>query len=270
MSYRVSLLAALGVLLLSACTPPDPAQLTEEAHQTATAVTQIDTSTQVADASAVPAGPTPLAGDGPWAVKFPSSGGTRLDGVVYGQSVLCLVLAPMYPGAKEGWLTFAATAGLQGYRALTFDFRGHGDSEGKIDVSLAPDDLTGAIAILKQNGCTQFVLVGAGLGSMAAIKIAPQDETVRGVVVISSPRAFDSLEITDADLNALTMPTLWLAARNDMTQSVEEMSALAGSASKTLWIYEGSSVQGTYILEGADGPDLEKRLLEFIASAFGV
>jgi len=123
---------------------------------------------------------------------------------------------------------------------------------------------------LKQNGCTQFVLIGAGIGSMAAIKVAPNDEAVKGVVVISSPRSFDTLEVTDSDLSALTVPSLWLAARNDMTQDVEKMSALAGSSTKTLWIYEGSSVQGTYIMEGADGPDLQKRLLEFIASVFGV
>lgn len=270
MSHRVMLLLVVAVLVLPACTPADPAQLTEQAHQTATAMTQIDMSTQAATAESVPAGPTPLAGDGPWALLYPAGDGTLLDGVVYGQGPNCLVLAPMYPGAKEGWLTFAAAAGLQGYRSLTFDFRGRGDSEGDIDVSLAPDDLAGSIAVLKQNGCTQFVLIGAGIGSMAAIKTAPQDVSVKGVVVISGPRSFDTLEVTDSDLSAITVPSLWLAARNDMTQSVEEMSALAGSSNKTLWIYEGSSVQGTYILEGADGPDLQKRLLEFIASVFAV
>src|SRR5689334_21912536 len=126
MSHRLMLSWLLGLLLLAACTPPDPAQLTEQAHQTATAVTQIDSSTQTAGTTAVPSGPTPLAGDGPWALSYPAGDGTSLDGVVYGQGPNCLVLAPMYPGAKEGWLTFAAAAGLQGYRSLTFDFRGRG------------------------------------------------------------------------------------------------------------------------------------------------
>src|SRR5258706_13987340 len=156
MSHRLMLLCLLGLLVLSACAPPDPAVLTEQAHQTATAGSQIDTSTQDAATAAVQSGPTPLAGDGPWALSYPAGDGTQLDGVVYGQGANCLVLAPMYRGAKEGWLTFAAAAGLQGYRALTFDFRGRGDSAVSSDVSLAPDDLAGSIGVLKTNGCTQF------------------------------------------------------------------------------------------------------------------
>jgi hypothetical protein len=47
------------------------------------------------------------------------------------------------------------------------------------------------------------------------------------------------------------------------------MSALAGSAKKDLWIYEGSSLHGTYIFDGADGPDMQRRLLEFVAAVTG-
>ncbi len=135
------------------------------------------------------------------------------------------------------------------------------------DASKSLADLEAASAFLKQNGAEQVVVIGAGLGGMAAIKAAPQDASIKGVVIISSSRSVDGLEIADSDLSALTIPSLWLAARNDMTQQIEEMSGLAGSSKKDLWIYEGSSVQGTYILEGADGPDMRRRLLEFIASA---
>ena len=76
-------------------------------------------------------------------------------------------------------------------------------------------------------------------------------------------------EITDADLATLNMPSLWLGTRNDMTQNVEDMYNLAGSSDKQLWIYEGSSLHGTYMLEGADRPNLEQRLIEFVARAAG-
>jgi hypothetical protein len=51
--------------------------------------------------------------------------------------------------------------------------------------------------------------------------------------------------------------------------NVEEMQAQAGSTDKEIWIYEGSSVQGTVILEGADGDDLERRLIAFVQRIAG-
>lgn len=257
----------LTAVLAACASPPDPAILTEQAGASATASSQLGATNAAETATAsVPAGPTPLAGDGPWPVTFSAADGTSLNGIVTGQGTVGLVFAPMYPGGKEGWAAFAGVAAQKGYRSLAFDFRGHGDSHGDRDVLSAPDDLSAALALLKTNGVQQIVVIGAGPGGMAAIRLAPQDSAIRGIVVISSARTVDKFEITDADLNAIAVPSLWLAARNDMTQQVEDMAALAGGGPKSLWIYEGSSVQGTFLLEGADGPDMQKRLLEFIAS----
>jgi len=262
-----SLWAVVIISGLAACGSPDSAVLTEQAGATATASSQLAETHVAATATAnVPGGPTPLAGDGPWAVTFQTNDGTTLSGIITGQGTVGLVFAPMYPGAKEGWATFAQAAAQQGYRSLAFDFRGHGESGGSRDIPAQPEDLSAAVALLKANGVEQVVIVGAGPGGMAAIRVAPHDAAIRGIVVVSSARSYDKFEITDSDLSALTIPSLWLAARNDMTQQVEDLYAHAGGEPKTLWIYEGSSVQGTYLLEGADGPDMQRRLLEFIAS----
>jgi alpha/beta hydrolase family protein len=253
---------------LAACGSPDSAILTEQSSGTATASARSGATRSAETATAsVPTGPTPLAGDGPWTVAFDTTDGTALSGIITGQGAVGVVFAPMYPGGKEGWAAFAQAAAQQGYRSLAFDFRGHGDSQGDRDVLAAPEDLRAAVDLLKANGAQQIVLIGAGPGGMAAIRLAPQDPAIRGIAIISSARTYDKLEITDADLDAINIPSLWLAARNDMTQQVEDMAAQAGGGPKTLWMYEGSSVQGTYLLEGADGPDMQRRLLEFIASA---
>jgi pimeloyl-ACP methyl ester carboxylesterase len=122
---------------------------------------------------------------------------------------------------------------------------------------------------MKEHEFQPVVLLGAGIGGSAAIKVAAQDGDIVGLAILSAPRAFQGLEVSDADLATLSMPTLWIAARNDMTQNVEEMQALAPTTDSTLWIYEGSSLQGTFIFEGADGPDLQQRLLEFVARVAG-
>jgi esterase/lipase len=132
-------------------------------------------------------------------------------------------------------------------------------------VADAPTDLVAATTVMRESIAERIVVMGAGLGGMAAIQSIPQDENVIGLAVLSSPRSFEGLEITDAHLADLTVPSLWLGTRNDMTQNIEDMYNLAGSADKQLWIYEGSSLHGTFMFEGADGPNLMRRLSEFIA-----
>lgn len=223
-------------------------------------------------ATEVPLTPTPdvpLAGEGPWTVTFQTADGVTLHGTLYGKSTQGVVLAPMYPGEQAGWTPFQEAVASQGYRALAFDFRGHGASEGERSASTAPVDLAAAVAFMREHDVEQIVLAGAGLGGLAGIQVAAQDGGITGLVVISSPRSLEGLEATDGDLAALALPTLWLGSRNDMSQRVEEMYELAASSDKTLWIYEGSSLPGTYIFEGADGPDLERRLLEFVTRVFG-
>lgn len=219
------------------------------------------------------ASPTPesdFAGDGPWDASFTTADGVVLSGRLFGQGDDALVLIPTYPGGQSAWYGFAEVAAAQGYRALTFDLRGYGTSGGDRAATRAPDDLAAAVAFLREHEARRMMLIGAGVGGMAAIKVAAADEAAfAGLAVISSARAFNGLEISDTDLAALTLPSLWIGTRNDMLQQVEEMYERAGSARKELWIYEGSSLHGTYIFEGADGPDLERRLLAFAAHALG-
>lgn len=222
------------------------------------------------DGEATPeATPDPFVGEGPWAVTFETNDGIILAGTLFGRGPVDVVLAPMYPGGQEGWLPFAEAAAEQGYRVLSFDLRGHGESEGEADWEAAVSDLEAALAFLDEHGGERFILIGAGQGGLAAIRVAAEREDVIGLAVISSPRAFEALAVSDADLERLGMPSLWLGARNDMTQSVEELYDQAGSSDKELWIYEGSSLHGTYIFEGADGPDLQRRLLDFLARVTG-
>ena len=264
-------LTALSLLtmLIVACTGSGGAgsdQLTQQALQTATDSSQATAAPQ--GTSAVPAGPTPMTGDGPWPVDFTSGDGTKLNGVLYGKGKTGVVLAPMYPGGKEGWASFAKSAAAQGYSALAFDLRGYGSSEGTRSLPDAPADVKAAVGFLKKIISGKVVVVGAGFGGMASVKAVAGDDTILGLVIISSPQSFGGLEVSSADLSGLTIPSLWLAARNDLTQNIEDMYGQAGGK-KNLWVYEGSSLQGTYILEGADGPDLQRRLLEFVAGVAG-
>ncbi len=250
-------LAAITISLAACTAGPQPQATAVQQPFTSPAPTAPAVTEPAPQATATPSG-----GE----TTFQTEDGVKLDGRLLGTGSVGLVLAPMYPGGQEGWTNFASVAAGKGYRVLTFDLRGYGKSEGTPGASNAPDDLRAALATLKASGSSRIVLIGAGVSGMAAIKVAPADKAVVGIVVISSSRKMDGLEITDADAGALSVPSLWLAARNDMAQNVEDLYKVAGGPKKDLWVYEGASVQGTYILEGSDGPDMQAKLLAFIAS----
>lgn len=265
---RLFLLSIMAIsLALSACSlgeanPFSPQRMTPTVSQLPENVTPEATQTPTAT-------PEPFSGEGPWEISFTTTDGVALYGILYGQGEVALVLAPSYPGGTEGWRPFAESMASQGYRVFTFDFRGQGQSEGTSSPVDASTDLAAAITVMRENIAERVVVMGAGLGGMAAIQSVPQSEGVIGLVVLSSSRTFEGLEITDADLSALNIPSLWLGTRNDMTQNVEDMYNVAGGTDKQLWIYEGSSLHGTFMFEGADRPNLEQRLLEFVTHVTG-
>ncbi len=261
-------------LLVTACAAelPSPTAEPTVADQPNTPVSQLPQET--AARPTAPAEPTPtpdpFPGNGPWEIEFETTNGLMLSGTLYGKTGPGVVLIPMYPGGQEGWATFADQAARAGYRVVTFDLRGHGSSEGRGDFEAAPQDILAALGYLQELGAGSNVLIGPGEGGTAAILAAAASAgELAGLVAISSPRSREGVELSDADLAKLDMPSLWLASRHDMTQDIESLYDLAGSTDKTLWIYEGSSLHGTYIFEGADGPDLSRRLLEFIGQVTG-
>lgn len=284
---RLLLLVLAALLGLTACTsgytnsPPTLAAPAEAAASTDVPAPE-GAAAVPTDAPAEPTGepvptiepptPTPadpFPGEGPWPVTFKAPDGVNLAGIVYGEGETAFVLVPMYPGEPVAWEGFARQAAAEGYRALAFDLRGHGESAGEDDFTVASADIAGALAYLREHGAESIILVGAGMSTIPAIQAAGEEGAVDGLALLSALREDGGIELVDADLEALTVPTLWLAARVDMTHNTEEMAEQAASPEKDVWIYEGTSLRGTYLFEGADAADVTRRLLEFAASVAG-
>jgi pimeloyl-ACP methyl ester carboxylesterase len=90
--------------------------------------------------------------------------GVTLQGTLYGTGATAVVLAPMYLGTRASWQPFAEDAAAQGYRVLTFDYRGYGSSGGDRSPSNTPADVAAAISFMRQNRFSPVVLIGAELG----------------------------------------------------------------------------------------------------------
>lgn len=270
--YSSFIIALLVTLLISACgTTPD---VTTEAVEEITVTEEVtEEPTDIPETAPPPTEeaspapsptPTPLfSGEGPWSVSFPSDGDVMLQGTLYGEGQEGVVLASMYVEDQTVWESFAMTLAEQGVRVLTFDYRGVGASEGNANVNDTPADVEAALTFMREHGFEPIAVVGAGLGGTAVLRAAAEAEAFPPVAIISAPRVFQGLEVRDSDLSGLAVPSLWVGTRTDLLHDIEAMYDEA-DGEKSLWMYEGSSLHGAYILTGADGADLERRLIAFI------
>jgi len=190
-----------------------------------------------------------------------------LSGRVFGHGATGVILAHMRPADQTAWFPFATRlAATNAYTVLTFDFRGFGESGGDKDFDHVDTDLMAAYDYMRaQLGISQIYLVGASMGGTAAIVVAAR-VPVAGVVSISSPAQFQTMDALAAvpDIRA---PKLFVSSEDDVpaTRSQEELWAAAPDP-KDMHTYAGDA-HGTNILQSEAGPDLEQRLIAFLAVA---
>src|SRR5947209_1616971 len=106
------------------------------------------------------------------AVTFTTTDGVQLAGRLFGpaNAPVGVVFSHMLPSDQSSWYEFASMVAGQGYRALTFDFRGYcpggdaGCSQGSKDPAAAATDLTAALTFLRGQGVGKTALVGASMG----------------------------------------------------------------------------------------------------------
>jgi pimeloyl-ACP methyl ester carboxylesterase len=209
-------------------------------------------------------------------VVFPSSdGNTLIRGVLYGQNPIGVILTHSgATGANRGdWASFAEMLASYGYMVLIYDIQGYGSTPGRAySIRSGVISLEGAVAFMREQGTEELILIGAGNPGMVGIELAAANESddIVGMAAISSPQtSYDNvLEVTDEELAALTMPTLWVSSRDD--ERAEDMEAMydgAAGPDKELQIYPGD-LRGTDIFQNAEyGADLEQRLLDFVLRA---
>lgn len=258
----------VALTIVSCSTDPAPVSPTPEEAAPIEAVEEVEPQEESAPTPEPPLA-SPFSGEGPWTVAFDTSDGITLAGTLFGTGPNTVVLSHMYLGSQSDWHSLARALEAQGFRALTFDFRGYGNSGGERDIANAPTDLSAALTFIRGHDAGPTVLIGAGVGGMASIQVAAQDPEFSGLAVISAPQEFEGLAVSDTDLSSLALPSLWLGTRNDLTHQVETLYEMVPEGNKELWIYEGSSLHGTFILGGADGSDMESRLLEFTSRVLG-
>jgi dienelactone hydrolase len=192
-------------------------------------------------------------------VRFASGNGASLAGVLLGSGRVGLVFAHQTDADMCEWVPYARLLAAKGYTALAIDMNGFGASQSSAGVPAQPrfdQDLLAAAALLRRQGVTSVVLVGASLGGLASVVAASEAQPpVTAVVDVSGPEQMSGLDDVAA-ARRLTVPALFLVGERD--EFVADVRAVAAAAPKTpthrLVVIPGTASHGVALLDPAQEP----------------
>lgn len=197
-------------------------------------------------------------------VQFTATDGVQLIGHLYGTHGPGVILGHMYPADQRSWAPFAQTLAGAGFRVLTFDCRGYGESEGAKQVAEIDRDMEGAYRYLVGRKMRPVFLVGASMSGTAALLTASR-VPVAGVVTLSAPLAFRGLDAT-AVLGAVRAPKLLIAARDDGDAAATAARiAEAAPGPERVLIVDGSA-HGTLLFDGPTATTVADAIKAFLAA----
>jgi dienelactone hydrolase len=206
------------------------------------------------------------------AVSFRATDGTKLEGRVFGSGAVGVVLAHMFPADQRSWWSFAGTLADQGYRVLTFDFRGYcpgGDGgcsgTGK-DIPKIWEDVVAAAAYLRSAGATRVMLIGASMGGTASLIAAAQPEVgASAIVTLSAPTQFEGLSIDGATLQNVEAPKLFVAGTGDAEAAQAAQQLYDESLGARRLEIVPAAEHGTDLLTGSRGEEVQKVVISYLA-----
>ena len=207
-------------------------------------------------------------------VSFTTEDDVKLAGTLYlpGEEDIAVVLA--HQGTKgtdqRSWQPFAELIAERGFAALTFDFRGRGQSGGYLIVPRLERDMRAAIGFLRDQGFNRIVCMGASMGGSACLRAA-LDTDLEGLVVIASPMNLGQTPTVGVeDFTMLTMPKLYVCAEDDSVDGsrtglaavITNMYTISPEP-KEIRIFPGTA-HGTYLFDTEYGDEFRKLLVDFL------
>jgi dienelactone hydrolase len=207
------------------------------------------------------------------AVTFTTSDGVQLAGRLFGpeHAVNGIVFSHMLPADQSSWYELASSYGSQGYRALTFDFRGYcpggdaGCSQGSKDPSAAANDLSAAVEYLRSQGVHRLALIGASMGGTASLVVSGQDaEGVRAVITLSAPAQIEDLAAGPDLLQTITAAKLFIAGSGDGIAGATALAFYDQSPQPKAVKVLPSNDHGTALLEGNQSEETRKLIDDWL------
>jgi hypothetical protein len=203
-------------------------------------------------------------------VTFTTEDGVQLAGTLFGEGEPTVILAHQgTTGADQTtWHAFAQVLEEHGYTALTFDFRGNGQSSGLPNRNKLDLDLAAALQFIRNQGHTRIVCIGASMGGTTCIRKALDGEEFEGLVTLGSAMITEygtGIQVSEEELGSLTLPKLFITADKDNYLVVHDTTRMYESSPepKELYLIPGW-VHGTDLFDTDASDELTTILLEFL------
>ena len=234
---------------------------------TATAPSGQASGTLTPSEGATPSATTPGGRVSDEAVAFQTDDGVTVRGHVYsspGPQRRAVILAHMFPNDQRAWQAFAPELAAIGIAALTFDFRGYGETGGSKDAAKIDLDLDAAVRFLKSRDYPLVYLVGASMGGTAALKVAARQD-LAGVVSVSAPTNFMGLDARQ-DVASVSERKLFIASRGDGDAPAAVTFFMQSAPDpKQSQLFDGSA-HGSELLQGASAGAFERLVIDFVSN----
>jgi dienelactone hydrolase len=221
--------------------------------------------------------PSPTAApEGSRAVTFGSADDVALEGRLFGEGSVGVVLSHMRPADQTSWWDFAQDLVDEGYLVLTYNARGYcpgavaGCSQGEQDLGQIWRDVVGAVRFIRSRGANRVVLIGASMGGTASLLAAAEGEVSADVVVaLSAPASFEGMNLTPEVLTKVTAAKLFVAGNADGSAPDDAQSLYAASPTPKRVEILTTDDHGTDILDGNQSGRARNLILTYLEQYVG-
>ena len=195
-------------------------------------------------------------------VSFVTSDGVTLSGTLYGQGTRAIILSNEGDNNSFAWVPVAQQLATLGYLVLGYAYRPQVATASGLP-SQGMRDLRAAIAFIHTHHITGITLMGSSLGGLISLKEASAEQ-FDALVPISAPVAFEDVQLSDAELQRITTPKLFVISdQNDPYTSDTYHMFDVTPQPKEERIYPGRR-HGLALFQGTSGPDLLTTLRQFL------
>ncbi|MEX2117511.1 MAG: alpha/beta hydrolase [Bacteroidota bacterium] len=198
---------------------------------------------------------------------LPTQDGGRVSALLYGEGERGVVLVHGGRFKKESWEDQARILSKEGFRVISIDLRGFGESTGlgQDDPYTAPMhlDVLTAVRYLRSSGSKSVSVVGASMGGWAAADAS----------ILSEPGEIDRIVILAASINGppekLKGRTMYAIAQGDTTASgVPRLVRIREQYERTpqpkeLLVLDGSA-HAQYVFQTSEGDRLMREIVRFL------
>ncbi len=184
-------------------------------------------------------------------------------GRYYGTGGNVVILSNMGTNNQDEWTPFVQSLPLDYCTVLTYDYLQHEEDQSHI--------LEDVISFAQSGGGEKIVLIGAGIGGVASLKLAAHpapDKAVIGVVSISAPLEHkEGVFYNKEELSQITIPKLLINTEDDECAAGTRQIYELMSEPKELCFYPGGA-HGAEIFDTTHRSALIEKLNAFVNSRF--